>query len=773
MGRLALAATAAGVAVGLWVLLRELGRAAPPDPAPSDQAADSALDATQAPTATAKTSAAQAPKSAPSPHSEKEEAPAVASTVRPGSKAPLEKPLSGGVPEPPVAKSDPPLSVLMQPLAAREQPSSEQHSLTAMMAQQAMQQTQALQQQQQPHASEPHAKEREPHKKQTKKDSKPPKPKSPPEPPSAPAAEGEPEASAAGPMIDCVVQRAVLAQPAELVAVARPGPDKDETKGKNNKKKGGGKDKSKASTSWNEAFAQAIQVLDSGMPDAAKQAHVALDAALATAGKTGAPRDAVSITLRGIGFAHASCASLDEAAASYARALAEARRRSPDSPVLLGCWRDMAIVRRERAEHAEAEACWNEAAVAMQSMQTAAGRAIKGGPTSSTLLWNMVARVDLQLARADCLRDQCRFDEAEGLIEKALKWRERNMGADEPATLAAVYDLSSCIRTRYVAAAAAPTLAAGGLCLGCTDGGEDGTGGGGSAGGASADGDAAAAANATLASPKGSDSEAAGVRERRLAALDEMSGAASSLDTRWKAGLRGLVAGEPSTRFAEHATMLASVAQLHKNHVEAVYLFRLVIEEYERLEGGELHTLPATNGASSAQANGGGTLAASLGGSTVGSSGQEETGSGLSEVERAELYNSLGESLLEVRHYAAAGPIFAKARAALEAAEGVEPSSIASVEANEARLLSERGELEEATKVFEKAMATTSKATGEALVKAANATDLSQVVMVHVLHARVLQLYGAHCAKHGRAEEAGRMAAAVRELELRYSFSSA
>ena len=45
--------------------------------------------------------------------------------------------------------------------------------------------------------------------------------------------------------------------------------------------------------------------------------------------------------------------------------------------------------------------------------------------------------------------------------------------------------------------------------------------------------------------------------------------------------------------------------------------------------------------------------------------------------------------------------------------------------------------------------------------------------MVHVLHARVMQLYGVHCAKHGREEEAQTMAAAVRTLELRYSFSSA
>jgi hypothetical protein len=64
----------------------------------------------------------------------------------------------------------------------------------------------------------------------------------------------------------------------------------------------------------------------------------------------------------------------------------------------------------------------------MQSMQTAAGRAIKGGPTNATLQSHMAARVELQLARADCLRDQRRYEAAEELILKALRWRERSLG---------------------------------------------------------------------------------------------------------------------------------------------------------------------------------------------------------------------------------------------------------------------------------------------------------------------------------------------------------
>ena len=235
-------------------------------------------------------------------------------------------------------------------------------------------------------------------------------------------ADAEIDASLGQPMVDAVVQRAVLTQLSELVTAAKPpAATKEEPKKKDNAKKKDKKDKKNKEilSTWAETFIAAVQALESNTHDASAKAQKLLDAALASAGKPGAPRDALAITLRGIGFSSAATALLDEAAAAYARALAESKKRAPDSMMLLGCWRDMAIIRRERGEHTEAEVCWNEAAVALQQMQTAAGRAIKGGPTSATLLSNMAARVELQLARADCLRDQRRYEEAEALIRGA------------------------------------------------------------------------------------------------------------------------------------------------------------------------------------------------------------------------------------------------------------------------------------------------------------------------------------------------------------------
>ena len=92
----------------------------------------------------------------------------------------------------------------------------------------------------------------------------------------------------------------------------------------------------------------AIQTLEGGAAATAPRSLL-LVAALASAGKPGAPRDALPITLRGIGFSHASIGALGGAAA-YARWL---RASGPDSHAVFGCWRDMAILRREQ-EHIEA-----------------------------------------------------------------------------------------------------------------------------------------------------------------------------------------------------------------------------------------------------------------------------------------------------------------------------------------------------------------------------------------------------------------------------------
>ena len=542
----------------------------------------------------------------------------------------------------------------------------------------------------------------------------------------AAAAEKEAVASAGTPFVDAIVNRAVLAQPADLVAGAKPPPaansdgKKGAAAGPSSSKKSK-KEKPKLLSSWAETLIAAVQALEGNTPDSAQQSKALLDAALASASKPGAPKDALPTTLRAIGFSHASTSSLDAAAAAYARALAEAKRRAADSPqMLLGCWRDMAILRRERGEHPEAEACWHEATNAMQAAQAAAAKGIKGGPTNAMLLTQSAARVELELARADCLRDQRRYGESGELITKALKWRERSLGKDAPSTLAAVYDLACCRRTAHVAAAAAGTPMGSGS-----------------------------------APPNGSATEEAGLRRARLDALDAQGSVAADLDERWQQGLRELIAGEPANRFAEHVTMLASVAQLHKNHAEAVYLFRIVVEEYGRIK------LAAGDDADAAADTG----------------AKADPSVPLGAVERAELFNSLGESLLEVRHYDAAAPIFAEAKATLEEAEDVEASSVASIEANEARMLSETGRVDAASTLFDKAKETTTRATEDALAAAAEtggvgAEDPGHVMMVHMLHARVLQLYAAHCKAHGREAEGGAMAATVKQLEAHYGFSS-
>ena len=326
--------------------------------------------------------------------------------------------------------------------------------------------------------------------------------------------------------------------------------------------------------------------------------------------------------------------------------------------------------------------------------------------------------MELQLCRADCLRDQQRYEESEALIVETLKWREKHLGPSDPATLAAVYDLSCCRRTRSLA-------------------------------------HASAAAGHAAAGPLGSADEPSDARGVRVAAIDALPGVAPDLDERWQGGLRGLVAGEPASRFAEHATMLASVAQLHKNHAEAAMLFRLVIDEYDKQER--------------AAADATGSDAAAGGGAAAGGAG---AGAPLGDVEKAELFNSLGESLIEARHYAAAAPVLADAKRVLAASAEAEASSIASIEANEARLLSETGDAAGAAALFDKAREATTSATKAALQLAATSGDSSNLVMVHILHARVLSLYAAYCKEHGRQAEGEEMAATVKHLESTYGFSS-
>ena len=110
-------------------------------------------------------------------------------------------------------------------------------------------------------------------------------------------------------------------------------------------------------------------------------------------------------------------------------------------------------------------------------------------------------------------------------------------------------------------------------------------------------------------------------------------------------------------------------------------------------------------------------------------------------VEMAELFNSLGETLLEAKHYGCAAPTLEVARLSLETADDIDASSIASVEANEARMLSELGEEAHASSLFERCKRTTSHAALEATIAAqAPGGDANALIMVHILHARVLQV---------------------------------
>ena len=166
-------------------------------------------------------------------------------------------------------------------------------------------------------------------------------------------------------------------------------------------------------------------------------------------------------------------------------------------------------------------------------------------------------------------RGQGRHAECEEIVTSSLRWREELLGPDAAGTLGAVYDLAHHRRYRHFSAAidADANGVANGVLNGvahseadCDAGGEaDGRGeAGGEAGASALDGDKIS---------------------RVRTALDSASTAASDLDSRWLAGLHRLCEGEadPTGRAAEHLAMLASSAQLHADHMEAVYLMRLAL----------------------------------------------------------------------------------------------------------------------------------------------------------------------------------------------------
>ena len=111
-------------------------------------------------------------------------------------------------------------------------------------------------------------------------------------------------------MMGSVTNRCVLAQPAELQTLAVPPREASPAKRGNGN---GKKARAKPLSSWAEAFVRAMVSLDGTAADAAVQAQSQLHAALAAARKPGAPRDAVALTLRAIGYLLASTGQLEQA----------------------------------------------------------------------------------------------------------------------------------------------------------------------------------------------------------------------------------------------------------------------------------------------------------------------------------------------------------------------------------------------------------------------------------------------------------------------------
>lgn len=121
--------------------------------------------------------------------------------------------------------------------------------------------------------------------------------------------------------------------------------------------------------------------------------------------------------------------------------------------------------------------------------------------------------------------------------------------------------------------------------------------------------EAAEAAAAAAATADGDDAAAAkaAIKTARLAAIDKQADAAADLDARWQQGLLRLVAGEGAGRWAEQLAILASVAQLHKNHEECIYLFGLIEED---ADGREASAMAAAAAAAAAAGHGGAEAAA-------------------------------------------------------------------------------------------------------------------------------------------------------------------
>ena len=564
---------------------------------------------------------------------------------------------------------------------------------------------------------------------------------------SAAAAAAEPDAPSAGePFVNAIVSRAILTQPVDLLAAANPPSAKADAKPKPGDKK---KKKEKPISSWAEGFMAAMTTLEGTAVDAALKSQQQLTGCIASASKPGAPREALAITLRGLGFVFASMGQLPKAEAAYSRARTEAQKKSGASAATLGCWRDLAVLAREQINHVEAERCWREAAETLLAMQAAEAKVRPaeqrrggGGTAAAGEQAAAAARLELQLCRGDCLRDQGRLAECAETMSTALSWREKQLGKEHPLTLGAVYDVSRVARAAQYAAALAASAPA-----------EPAEATAAAAAPSAADAEAAAAAEAATAAVAAAagamgafaaaqqqqqQKEAAAAAEAALgssrvaAALEAMGGAAVEMDERWLQGLKGLCTGEAEHKWAEHVNMLASVAQLHKDYAEASFLFRLAHPTLRSLHGSE-------------------------------------------GLDYAELLNSEGECLVELGCYDAAAPAFDAAHDAVVATNGDDDPSVASIEANQANVLSNTGQHTRADELFARAM----RLMGESVAKLdgqplqpAQPEDTS-LFMVQVMHARVLKLFADHEERvGGRAEHAAALYAEAKRLEETYGFLS-
>jgi len=127
--------------------------------------------------------------------------------------------------------------------------------------------------------------------------------------------------------------------------------------------------------------------------------------------------------------------------------------------------------------------------------------------------------------------------------------------------------------------------------------------------------------------------------------------------------------------------------------------------------------------------------------------------------------NSLGESLLELGALDAAADAFERALAAVVAATSADDASAASIQANQARLFSFRGDIEAARDLFESCLSLVEHKVDDA--------DNGGDFMLHVIHSRVLKLFGEFEQAHGDASRGAERLQQVKRLEAQYGFLQA